>query len=506
MPQGDSHRVLLAASEVVGFAKTGGLADVTGSLPLALSRRGHDCAVVLPLYGCARHGKIPVQPTGHTFSIPLGKKQVNGRLWQAVLPDSTVPVYLVEQAEFFERDDLALGRGLYQFTTTAGQKADYPDNCERYIFFCRAVLEAMRLLNFWPDVLHANDWQTGLLPVYVRETCRRLPGHERMRSLFTIHNIAYQGMFSKENMWLTGLDWRLFNYRQLEFYDHLNLLKSGIVFADAVTTVSPSYAKEIQTPYYGCNLQGVLSERRQRLFGINNGVDYGEWNPANDPHLAAPYDENTLSTGKPLCKAALQRHFGLPEQPRTPLLGMVARLVEQKGLDLLAKIVDALIRLDTQFVVLGSGDARHQQMLQSLQVRYPDRVGLDFGFDEALAHQIEAGADMFLMPSLYEPSGLNQMYSMKYGTPPVVRATGGLADTVVDASLENLANHRATGFSFVAYTPEAFLEAVRRAVGMYRGYPDLWQQVMRTAMRQDWSWDRSAAEYEKLYALVRSSL
>jgi starch synthase len=505
MPTGVTHKVLLAASEVVGFAKTGGLADVVGALPRALARQGCDCAVILPLYRCTRRGKIPLARTDHTFSVAIGNRNVPGSLWQATLPDCQVPVYLVEQPDYFERDDPARGRGLYQFTLPNGAKRDYPDNCERYIFFCRAVLEALRLLDFWPDVLHANDWQTGLLPVYLREVYGRRPGYESIHSLFTIHNIAYQGQFWHWDMLLTGLDWRLFNYHQLEFYGQLNFLKAGIVFSDVISTVSPTYAREIQTPEYGCGLEGVLSERSERLFGIVNGVDYQLWNPATDPHLAARYDVNSVAGQKPVNKAALQEHFGLPQQPRTPLVGVVARLVDQKGIDLIAKLTPGLLEQDVQLAILGEGDPAYHRLLLDLRSRFDSKLGLVLGFDEGLAHQIEAGADVFLMPSRYEPAGLNQLYSLKYGTVPIVRATGGLADTIIDCTAESLANQTATGFSFVPYTVEALRAAVQRALDLYRNQPECWLRLMQTGMGQDWSWDRIAGDYVKLYGeVVRS--
>jgi starch synthase len=499
------HKLLLAASEVVPFAKTGGLADVAGSLPRALSRRGWQCAIALPLYNSAWASKVPLVRTDHTFAVPIGNRSVSGALWQATLPDSSVMVYLIEQPEYFERDYPAQGRGLYQFTLPGGQKRDYPDNCERFLFFCRAVLELLRLIDYWPDVLHINDWQTGLVPVYLREVYHSQPNYDRLRTLFTIHNIAYQGQFWHWDMLLTGLDWRLFNYRQLEFYGQLNFLKAGIVFADMISTVSPTYAKEIQTPYYGCGLEGVLAERRERLFGIVNGVDYSMWNPATDTHLAANYDVETVAERKPLCKAALQRRYGLPEQPRTPLLGMVARLVEQKGLDLVGKAAAPLLQRGVQLVLLGEGDAAYHRMLLDLRARFPDRIGVVFGFDDALAHQIEAGADIFLMPSQYEPAGLNQLYSLKYGTVPVVRATGGLADTITDYTPQTAEAGTATGFCFLSYTPAALLRTIQRALELYRVSPEKWLALMRTGMRQDWSWDRIAAEYENLYLRVKDT-
>jgi starch synthase len=501
--------IVHAASEVVGFAKTGGLADVAGSLPRALARRGHRCTIILPFYHSARTGKVPLTATDHTLSVPVGNRTVGGRLWRGTLPDSDVTVYLIEHNDYFDRDLPAQGRSLYQFTLPNGHKLDYPDNCERFVFFSRAVLETIRILNIWPDILHNHDWQAGLVPVYLNEVYRRhsAPGvaerATRLRQVFTIHNVAYQGHFRPAEYPLTGLDWRLFNYRQLEFYGQLNLLKAGIVFSDWITTVSPRYAEEIQTPYFGYGLQGVLSERRDRLSGIVNGVDYEVWNPATDHLLPARYDIESLQRGKPACKAALQRRYGLPEDARAPLLALIARLVEQKGLDLLGKAADALLSSGeprAQLVVLGEGDAIYHRMLQDLQRRYSRQVGLTLAFDEPLAHLIEAGADIFLMPSLFEPSGLNQLYSLKYGTVPVVRACGGLADTIVDCTPQTLADGTATGFSFVAFSGPAFQGTVQRAVDMYRTQPEAWLQLQHHGMRQDWSWNRSAVEYEKVYS------
>jgi starch synthase len=501
--------IVHAASEVVGFAKTGGLADVAGSLPRALAERGHKCAIVLPLYSAVRSCGIPVSATGHSFNIQIGHRKVPGRLCRAQLPDANVAVYLIEQHDYYERDNPAEGRGLYQYTAPNGQISDYSDNCERFVFFCRAILEALPALDAWPDVLHLHDWQAGLVPVYLKEEYHRHADlgarrrYQNTRTLFSLHNLAYQGVFWHLDMPMMGLDWRLFNSQQLEFFGHVNFLKAGIVFADRLNTVSPTYAKEIQTPYFGCGLQGVLSERRQRLHGIVNGVDYRVWNPATDPHLAGTFDGSAIAPGKPACKAALQRHYRLPEKPRTPLLALISRLVDQKGLDLVGKIARDLLRLDTQLVVLGMGDPAYHRMLADLQGRYPTQVGITLAQDEVLAHQIEAGADIFLMPSQFEPCGLNQLYSLKYGTVPVVRMTGGLADTVVDSTVQSLAAGTATGFSFLPYTPAAFLTAIQRALELYRGRPERWLTLMQTGMRQDWSWDRSAAEYEQLYIMLR---
>lgn len=491
--------VLLASSEVVGFAKTGGLADVCGYLPLALARRGHPVAVVMPLYRGVRLGKIPIHPTEHILAVPLGRTILPARLWRSELPDSDVPVFLIENADFFERDDPAKGLGIYQRTTPDGRKADYPDNCARFIFFSRAVMEAAPYVGFPPDILHANDWQTGLIPVFLRELYRHRPDFRRMRTLFTIHNIAYQGAFPHELFHLTGLDFRLYNPHQLEFYGQFNFLKGGIVFADWVNTVSPTYANEIRTPAFGCGLDGVLTVRRDRLSGIVNGVDYASWDPATDPYIARTYTPETVREGKAACKADVQRYFGLPEEPNVPLVGMVARLVEQKGIDLVVKAADDMLQLPVQLVILGEGDPAYHARLYAIRERYPRQVGLYIGFDEGLAHKIEAGSDLYLMPSLFEPSGLNQLYSLRYGTPPIVRTTGGLADTIADTTEETLVSGEPTGFRFQAYTPQALAATVRWAVHLYHDRPETFLRVMRNGMKADWSWDRAAASYQKIY-------
>jgi starch synthase len=493
--------LLLAYPEVLGFAKTGGLADVAAALPAALARRGHRCAVILPLYSCCR---AALQPTDTAFTVPVAGRLVAGRLARSVLPGcGEVPVYLVEQADFFERDDAGAGRGLYQFTPPGGSARDYPDNCQRFAFFCRAVLEVLPRLDDWPDVIHANDWQTGLVPVYLRELYARAGGprpYDRVRTLFTIHNIAYQGVFAPEGVPAAGLDWRLFNHHQLEFHGYLNFLKAGIVFSDLVNTVSPTYAREIQTPYYGGGLQGVLNERSDRLSGIVNGIDYRAWDPATDPHLPAHYSADAVEPGKSACKADLQRRLGLTTAGETPaLLAVVARLAEQKGIELIIEAAPDFLGRGAQLVVLGEGSPAYQAQFRALRGRFPGQVSLTFAFDEGLAHRIEAGADLFLMPSWWEPSGLSQLYSMRYGTVPVVRATGGLADTVTDTTPQTLAAGTATGFRFAGYSGPALREAVGRALALYRERPDEWRRVMVAGMRQDWSWDRSAAEYEKLY-------
>ncbi len=491
--------ILVAASEVAGYAKTGGLADVAAALPVALARRGHNVAVVMPYHRAVRYGKRTTEVTPYTANVAVGHRTLACRIHRSVLPNSNVPIYFVDAPDYFDRDDNARGKGLYQQTMPSGYKSDYPDNAERFVFFSRAVLEVASAVGFAPDILHANDWQTGLVPVYLEEVYRQRPEFQNTRSVFTIHNIAYQGMFNRGVMDITGLPNWLFNHNQLEFHGHLNCLKSGIVYSSVVNTVSPTYSREIQTPEYGCGMEALLQLTQHKLRGIVNGVDYSEWNPASDPHLVQTYDETTVKAGKAANKIELQNHFGLPTDPDRPVLGMVARLVSQKGLDLVMSAAPGFLDLGCQLVFLGDGDREYHDQLQSFRDKHPNQVGIYLGFHEPLAHLVEAGSDLFLMPSRYEPCGLNQIYSLKYGTPPVVRATGGLADTIVNASEENMAANRGTGFSFVDYTASALFETVKWAVGLMRTRPDDFHKIVVRAMQQDWSWDRSAAEYEAMY-------
>lgn len=499
-----SLKCLHAASEVAGFAKTGGLADVVSSLPPALTQRGLDCAVVMPLYRACRTSGQPLEATDLRFRVPIGDRAVEGRVWRSTLPGSTVPVYLIEQADYFERDDATMGRGLYQFTDGSGQRVDYADNSARFGFFARAILEVIRLVHFWPDVLHLHDWQTSLAGVYLREHYRHWAKpelrsrYESIRTILTIHNLAYQGVFWHLDLPMLGLPWDLFTMDKLEFYGKLNFLKAGMVYADALTTVSPTYAREIQTTLLGCGLHGVLMQRRAQLYGIVNGIDEATWNPATDPQISSFYDAINLE-GKAKCKAALQKEFKLTIDATAPLLGVVSRLAVQKGLDLIEKVVPPFLRGGAQFVVLGDGDKAYRDMLLRLREDFPGQVGVLLAQNEGVAHRIEAGADVFLMPSRYEPCGLNQLYSLKYGTIPVAHSTGGLADTVIDATPANLQTGRATGFVFVPATPASFADALNRCLRMYREQPLQWRQVQKSGMAQDWSWRRSAVEYERLY-------
>jgi starch synthase len=498
-----SLQILIASAEVSGFAKTGGLADVAGTLPRALASRGHKVAVVMPYHRAVRYGPREVLPTPHILNVPMGNRVLACRVLRSTLPKSDVPIFFIDAPDYFDRDDNSQGRGLYQQTMPGGYKSDYPDNAERFTFFCRAITEAIPAIGFVPDVIHANDWQTGLLPVYVSEMLKVWPEYARMRTVFTIHNIAYQGMFNRGVMDLTGLPGWLFNHAQLEYHGHLNFLKAGVVFADAVNTVSPTYSREITTAEFGCGLEGLLTLNKHKLSGIVNGVDYDEWNPATDPHIPAQYNVENVFEQKPKNKAELQKQYRLPVDPTRPILGLVARLVNQKGIDLVLSSAPGFLDLGCQIVFLGDGDREYHDQLQSFRDKHPEQVGIYLGFHEPLAHLVEAGSDLFLMPSRYEPSGLNQLYSLKYGTPPVVRATGGLADTIVNANEENIRAGIGTGFSFTDYTPHALYETVKWALTLYRQRPEDFQKVVRTAMKQDWSWDRSAAAYEALYRKVQ---
>ncbi|HWE40727.1 MAG TPA: glycogen synthase GlgA [Isosphaeraceae bacterium] len=484
-------KVVIVASEAVPFAKTGGLADVAGALPAALDRLGHEVTLVLPCYRRAWKAGIPFEATGLTLRVPVGPKIVEGHVHSCRLPGSNARALLIDQPGYFDRDQLYGRDGV-----------DYPDNCERFVFFARATLEAVRLLDLRPDVVHCNDWQAGLIPVYLDEIYRHRPGFAGVGTLMTVHNLAYQGAFWHWDMPLTDLDWRLFHWQALEFHGRLNFLKAGLVFADLLSTVSPTYAREIQTPEFGCGLDGLLRARGGDLHGIVNGIDPSAWSPVGDRFVLARYNAETVAGGKAACKGQLQRRAGLPERLDVPLFAQIGRLDPQKGWDLLAGVADDLLKEDVQLVILGEGQPRYHELVDRLADRYPGKIRAFLEFSNVLAHQIEAGADAFLMPSLYEPCGLNQLYSLAYGTVPIVRATGGLADTVVDATPEALADGTATGFAFREATPRGLRAAIDRALALWAD-PAAWERLAMTGMQADWSWDRSAAAYAALYDEIR---
>jgi len=507
----DKLKILIACPEVVPFAKTGGLADVAGALPKALHVLEHDARVVMPYYPRfmpRRAEAVPPEGTVlqrvrsmrrqasgrmaiHTvvvssnLTVRVGARLYNARLLEGRFPGTRIRAYFVDAPYFFDRD------GLYQ-----EDGADYEDNVERFAFFSKAALESLRTIGWRPDVIHCNEWQTALIPAYLRTVYCEDNFFRDIATLFAIHNIGYQGVFPAEKFSLTGLHPNLFNMEGLEFFGQMNLLKAGLVFGDILCTVSPTYSREIQTPEFGYGLDGLLRKRRADLHGVLNGIDYSVWNPAMDQHIEANYDLNDMS-GKLACKRALQKKLDLPRTD-CPLFGVISRLADHKGLDLIAAIMERFLDMDVQFVLLGTGDPKYHFVFQEMGRRHPKKTGITIGFDDALAHQIEAAADFLLMPSRYEPCGLNQLYSLKYGTVPIVRRTGGLADSIQDATTVSIATGDGTGFVFEEPTPEALLEAIERAIAAYQDF-DTWKKIQTNGMKKDFSWHSAAGEYVKLY-------
>ncbi|MFA9462003.1 glycogen synthase GlgA [Thiohalorhabdus methylotrophus] len=475
-------KILFVSSEVHPFVKTGGLGDVSASLPFALSELGHDVRILLPGYAdTLRKLEAPPPVPGWNGARLDGATD----LLEARLPDSTVPVWLLDAPGFSDRPGNPY---------VGPDGAPHPDNARRFDRLARAaaaIAGDRAGLGWMPDVIHCNDWQTGLVPV--RMLLNRVP----VAVVFTVHNIAYQGLFPFATFQELGLPPWLWHPDALEFYDHLSFMKGGAVFADRLTTVSPTYAREIQTPAHGWGLEGLFSHRAAELTGILNGIDHRQWDPETDRFLPAHYSSQDLS-GKRTVKEALQAELDLDPEPDTPLLGVVSRLADQKGIDLILGASHELLAQGTQLAVVGTGDRYYETTLRRLAEYHPGRVGLHLGFSEALAHRLEAGADMLLMPSRFEPCGLNQLYGLRYGTVPVVRAVGGLADSVVDADSENLAAGRATGITFLDDTPAALAGAVRRALTLYET-PDRWRRIQVTGMGQDFTWERSAARYVEIY-------
>ncbi len=478
----EPKRILFVASEVTPFAKTGGLADVAGSLPAALASLGHQVFVVLPLYRSVKEGSYGIKPYDRTLSVPFKGQQLKAGVF-SVKKGRNVHFYFIQRDEFFDRS------GLY-----GTSEGDYFDNAERFIFFSRAVLELGTSMGFPPDIVHCHDWQTGLVPVYLKNLYKNDSVLKQAKSVFTIHNLAYQGVFPKEKMAVSELPLELFSMRGLEYYGKMNFLKGGIVFSDIITTVSEKYAQEIQTPDFGYGMEGVLRDRRGDIYGILNGVDYTSWNPRTDPHIAARYDRKSL-TGKKKCKDELKKIYNLKGSQDIPIIGIISRLADQKGFDILSGALNDLMRLDLYLVILGTGDARYEKQYAALAKKYPGRLGVKIAFDNVLAHKIEAGSDMFLMPSKYEPCGLNQMYSLKYGTIPIVRATGGLDDTIQRFDPET---GEGNGFKFSAYSPQALLEETQRALVLFQD-KKAWTTLVHKAMTMDFSWKKSALKYGEIY-------
>jgi starch synthase len=481
-------KVLMAASEAAPLAKTGGLGDVAGSLPPALRELGHDVRLVLPFYGQTKKAAPRATDTGLQIQAPVDGGLLSAQVWQTDIEGC--PVYLIQQDSLYDRD------GLYQ-----GKDGDFPDNARRFIFFCRAVIELARALDFPADIVHLHDWQTGLIPAYLKSRLLDSGPLKKAKSLLTIHNLAYQGVFGSETFAQTGLPLEMNGIGGLEFWGNISFLKAGLVYSDALSTVSPSYAWEIQTPEGGMGMEGILASRQAVLSGILNGADYGSWSPGKDPYLPQTYSARDLS-GKKACRKAICRAFELePPGPETAVLGFVGRLAWQKGMDILAEVAPRLLLDDVRLCILGTGEAHLEAQARELAKAYQGRVGVRLLFSEELAHQVQAGADMLVMPSRFEPCGLNQIYALKYGTVPVVRATGGLKDTVEPF---NPLSGQGTGFWFESPTAPDLLCALREALWT-KARPKLWQKLQQNAMSCDFSWTRSAEEYSALYQRLAAS-
>jgi starch synthase len=473
-------KLLLASSELHPFSKSGGLADMVGALAKTLAAEGHQVGVVTPLYRGIRQKFPEIRPFDWLLDFPLGATRVKGGVC-TLEPADNLTIYFIDQPEFFDRAALYTQGG-----------ADYPDNAERFIFFCKAAVNLARYLPWKPELVHVHDWQSALVPVFVRDQQARDDWADAPRTCLTIHNLAYQGVFPARAIALTGLPPEFFS--TLEFYGSINCLKAGIEWSDTLTTVSPRYAREITTEMFGCGLDGVLRRRQHVLTGILNGVDYEEWNTMENGHLKHAYSVEELR-GKAENKAALQREMRLPIEPDIPLFATVTRLADQKGVDIQLAALQEMLASNMQFVLLGSGSPDFEKAYLDLQARFPTKVAVRIGFDNGLAHRIEAGADFFLMPSRFEPCGLNQMYSQRYGTIPIVRRTGGLDDSVTDL-LDN--DERADGIKFNEYSARALAKAIRKALVLYEN-KELFEHYRRNAMLADFSWERTAAEYVRVY-------
>ncbi len=480
-------RVLQIASEAVPFAKTGGLADVAGALPAALQQLGCQTTLVLPAYRSVFGKGLPIEQTDLRFPVAVGTRSLEAAVFTCRLPDDGGQIFLIGNDHCFDRDSLY------------GTPEDYADNAERFIFFSRAALELAARQPEPFDIIHCHDWQTGLVPAYQKLLYNSWPTLGQARTVLTIHNMAYQGQFWHWDMLLTGFHWKYFNWQQMEFYGQLNMLKAGIVFADKLTTVSPTYAREIQAAPGGNGLEGVLAGRAADLVGIVNGIDTAAWNPRTDAHIPRHYGEDDVDDGKYTARVALAARLGHAAPDTRPLVAFVGRLAEQKGVGLILDLINRMAGSGlAHFMILGTGDPAVEQALRTVAASYPGTVDVVIGFDETLAHLIQAAADILLMPSQYEPCGLAQLYAFRYGTIPVVRATGGLVDTVIDTNDQTLADGTASGFVFEAFESAALEEAVRRAVAA-RGDHDRWRELVRRVMGQDWSWQASARRYREVY-------
>jgi starch synthase len=479
-------RILIVSPEANPFARSGALAEVIYGLSKALSQSGHQVTVVLPFYRQVKDSSVKVNPVGQSLTIPLSFKNLTAEIYTArITPE--LDFYFIGQDSLYDRD------GLYG--TPFG---DYQDNAERFIFFSRAVPELLNALELKFDVCNCHEWQTGLVPVYFRTLYQSSPFCQNLPTVYTVHNVGYQGIFWHYDMALTGLGWEYFTPQLLEFYGKINLEKGGLISSDIITTVSRQYRQEILTPEFGFGLEGVFQDRATDLFGILNGVDYEHWDPAHDNYLAASYNVHNPG-GKQACKKDLIKNFGLKISLEQPLLGMTTRLNERKGLDLVLAIMPELTEANIGFVLQGTGEERYQYAFSELRDHHPGLVGVEIGYSPELAHKIIAGTDIFLMPSRYEPCGLDQLYCLRYGTIPVVRAVGGLEETIVEY---DPASGQGTGFKFRRFDAEEFLAAIKRALSLF-SQPAAWEKVRQQAMLQEFSWPQAAAQYVEIYEKAR---
>lgn len=483
--------IVYLTSEAIPFARTGGLGDVCGSLPNRVSKLGHQVSIIMPAFRCVHSSGLSIVPTDISFTIEIkSATSVSCRLLKGKLPGGDVTVWFIDQPKYFDRE------GLY-----GDGSVDYPDNAERFAFFCRASIKAMERLQMSPDVVHCNDWQTGLVPAILKLDATIGSQFSSTTTLMTIHNLAYQGNFSAEAFDFVGLGWEHFTLETFEFYRRLNFLKAGITCADTVTTVSPQYAQEITTQTHGCGLDGVLRAKSDHLHGIINGIDNEIWNPATDHLIPHQYDLTNWRVGKLANKQHLQLRFGLEANDELPLIGLVGRLADQKGWDLILPVIKKHLveHRPTQWIVLGSGNPQLETELRSLAAQHPSRLAVYVGFNDEHAHLIEAASDLFLMPSHYEPCGLSQLYSLRYGSVPVVNPTGGLADTVVDTQEDSLEQGTATGFYLEQADSSSLDRAIGRALSIRYHQPENWSRIVTNGMLQNWSWNRSADNYIKCY-------
>jgi len=471
--------ILFISPEVFPFAKTGGLADVVGALPEAIAKKGHKASTILPYYQLVKK---------NGFNPVMFKKNISIRInnWEdsfnlLLLKHNGVDVYFIEKNEYYNREFLY-----------GTPQDDYQDNAFRFGFYAKAILASIPYIGR-QDIFHCNDWQSGLVPLYIKTHHKDDPMFSNVKVLFTIHNMAYQGLFSKEMMTYLDISWDLFNQDGVEFWDKLSFMKAGIVFSDAISTVSKGYSKEILNPEFGCGLDGLLKSREKNLYGIVNGVDYSIWNPAVDQFIAEKFNEKDLK-GKVECKRDLAKAFEIKYNAKRPIIAMITRLAEQKGIDLVVNIMEELLK-DSDFVILGFGDEKYNKIFQKMAEKYKGKIGVSIKFDNALSHKMEAGADMFLMPSRYEPCGLNQMYSLKYATVPIVRAVGGLDDTIQNF---DPGTKKGNGFKFKDATNEALSGAIKEAVATFRNEL-LWKELLKNCISCDFSWESSAEQYLKLY-------